>query len=62
MCIRDSFHGSVAGTFTDAVDGAFDLIDAGLYTGQRVSDRHTEVIVHMAGENDIFNTRCMRCV
>ena len=38
-----------------AVDRALDLVDTGFHTGQRVGDRHAEVVVHMAGQDDIFN-------
>ena len=48
-------HGSVACALADAVDGAFDLVDAGFNACQRVCNSHAEVIVHMAGQNDLLD-------
>lgn len=48
-------HGSVACALADAVDGAFNLVDAGFNACQRVCNSHAEVIVHMAGQNDLLD-------
>ena len=48
-------HGSVACALADAVDGAFDLVDTGFNARERVCNRHAEVVVHMAGQNDLLD-------
>ena len=48
----DFFKGGVAGAFADAVDGAFNLADAGADCGKRVGDGHAEVVVAMGAESD----------
>ena len=52
-------HGSVARALSNAVDCAFDLVDARFHAGQRICDRHTQIVVHVAGEYNIFNARRM---
>ena len=48
-------HGGVACTLADAVDGAFNLVDTGFNARERVCNRHAEVVVHMTGQNDVFD-------
>ena len=53
---HDAFlHRGVARALTDTVDRALDLVDALFHAGQRVCNRHAEVVVHVAGQDDVLN-------
>ncbi len=47
----------VAGALADAVDGAFDLADAGTHPGERIRYRHAEIVVAMRGEARLVGVR-----
>ncbi len=49
------FERGVAGALADAVDGAFDLADAGFDGGDGVGDGEAEVVVAVGGEDDVFD-------
>ena len=50
---HDFFKAGIARTFAQAVDGAFHLAHACLNSGQRVGNRHTQVVVAV-GRPDYF--------
>ena len=54
---HDLFQRGVARPLADAVDGAFDLPAAGADAGQRVGDRHAEVVVAVHGEDRLLRAR-----
>ena len=54
-CHDNFFQGSIAGALADAIDGTLYLTDACLNAGQRVCNAHAQIIVVMAGQNDVFH-------
>ena len=54
---HDLLERGVAGALADAVDGAFDLPDAGAHAGERVGHRHAEIVVAMRGEARLVGIR-----
>src|SRR2546421_12282474 len=53
----DLFQRRIAGTLTDAVDGAFDLPGPGLDRGERVGHREPEVVMAVRAEHDAVGVR-----
>ncbi len=51
------FQRTVAGAFTDAVQGAFHLTGAGLYRGDGVADRHAQIVVAVHGDDGFVDVR-----
>ncbi len=49
------FQRGVAGAFADAVDGAFDLADAGFDGGDGIGYGEAEVVVAVRGEDDVLD-------
>ena len=54
---HDFLERGVAGALADAVDGALDLPRAGADAGERVGDRHAEIIVAVHGEARLVGVR-----
>ena len=54
---HDLFQRGVAGALADAVDGAFDLADAGAHAGERIGHRHAEIVVAMRREARLVGIR-----
>src|SRR3989441_10770757 len=53
----DLFQRRIAGTLSDAVDGAFDLPGPGLDRGERVGHREPEVVMAVRAEHDAVGVR-----
>ena len=49
-----SSRAAVAGALADAVDGALDLAGTGGDGGQRVGDGHAEIVVTVAGDDEVL--------
>ena len=54
---HDLFQRGIAGALADAVDGAFDLPRARLHAGERIGDRHAEIVVAMHREHRLVGIR-----
>ena len=50
----DVLERAIARPLADAVDGAFDLPRAAADGGERIGDRHAEIVVAMGGEDDVL--------
>ena len=52
---HDFFERGIAGAFTQAIDGAFDLAGTGANASERVGDRETQVVVAVGGDDDLVH-------
>ena len=53
---HDAFlHRGITRALADTVDRALDLVNARFHACQRVCNCHAEVVVHVAGQHDVFN-------
>ena len=55
-CHDNLLHGGIAGALADAVDRALDLTDSCLNSCQRGCNRHAQIVVVVAGQDDILHT------
>jgi hypothetical protein len=57
IAITTFFERGIARALADAVDGAFDLPRAAGQAGQRIRNRHAEVVMAMDGEHRLVRVR-----
>ena len=54
---HDLFECRIAGPLTDPIDRAFDLPRTSTHTGQRVGNRHPQIVVAMHREDRLIGVR-----